>query len=108
MHGPWKETDEDAIAAWNTLPRGHSDALSTIVALQFEAGTQRLLADRYATWVDGLMIGLDEQAQNIDRLRAALTRSGIPVQAQGDPATTPPLRISVSLAREIMEGLKGL
>lgn len=38
-------------------------------------------------------------------VRAALNISGIPTQAQGDPATTPPLRVSVRRAREIMEGL---
>lgn len=47
---------------------------------------------------------IDPQADN--SLLAALESSGIPTQAQGDPSTTPPLRISVTKAREIMEGVE--
>lgn len=53
-----------------------------------------------------LVEGMEEMDRERTNLLAALTLSGIPAQAQGDPATTPPLRISVRRAREIMENIR--
>lgn len=74
----------DDVDHWKTCPSHPANAEiyrlhAAIAASQLESGTQ------------------------IYRQQRALTTSGIPAQAQGDPATTPPLRVSVRRAREIME-----
>ena len=41
IHGPYSDTEESAIAAWNTLPR-----MSTIIAWQFQASGAALALQR--------------------------------------------------------------
>lgn len=79
-------TREDAIAAWNALPRAPR---SLLAAYQLEAGTQALVAEQRGQWLDGYSIGLDDQSQEINRLRAALQKAVDDYGKPGGPWNVP-------------------